>query len=415
MLVFFIPLAAQAKGTRTFVKVSHPLSAPSRADCANTPSISIRNSVNRSSRKTGGRPNTLNLWSALWLCVAQLLTVVWSPLVVQAEAAPAHLRVGFIGALSGPGAVYGISNRRGIEMALSDLGEQRVLDVTFEDDQFDNRKSVDALKRLIAEHQVDVIVTLGSSVSNATAPIAQAHGIPFISWASDPKVSHGRPLVVRSCPSGQFDGRAAAQEARVRGLKTVVTVATNSDYPNSVVEGFRAEAPATGPWQDVAFEGTERDFRALLAKLKTKSIDGVFLCLAPGQLGLFARQLREQGISSPLFGCETLDDDNEIAVAPAALEGAWYVTTAVNAEFQERYKRSYGETSVIGGAAVQYDIITRLNEAARSGARGEALLQKLLTSADRPGAVGISRFVVDSEDRYLEVPRVVKIVAPQSK
>lgn len=325
---------------------------------------------------------------------------------LKADPGESKIHLGFIGALSGPGKSYGTACKNGIEMGR----DPSRLDVTYEDDQFDPKKSVLAFKKLVEIDKVDVIVTLGSSPTQAVAPIAQKAKIPVIAWASDERVSEGRRFVIRSWPKGTDEGKAIAMEARTRRIKRPALIVATDDYSQSILRGMTEEFQETGLASTQEVEPSAQDFRSILVKLKNSGADALGTCLSVGQVGTFTRQARELGITLPIFGCISLDDPNEWSLANGNLSGAWYVTGNVDAKFRSEYKERFGNEDIVTGAAVHFDVAKLLGDIGDRNQSSADLLETILASGQRKGAVGDFRVVSQNNDRFFSVPLVVKTV-----
>lgn len=84
-----------------------------------------------------------------------LIGIFSTPLIIiPAFAAP--LKVGLIAPLSGSAASYGIAPQNALKMALSKLDPDKI-QLFFEDDSFDTKKTVAAFNKLVAVNKVDVL------------------------------------------------------------------------------------------------------------------------------------------------------------------------------------------------------------------------------------------------------------------
>ena len=148
-------------------------------------------------------------------------------------------------------------------------------------------------------------------------------------------------------------------------------------------------------------------------KAKRLSFDGFVILLMPGQVGVFARQVREQGFTQPLFGFETFEDPSEVAASNGALVGNWFVTGASPAaEFVDAVRARDPGTS-LPSAAAGHDVVALLAAGLSSGkiradARSGELIDAYLRSIkDFPGASGTFS---SSGDNRFTLPAVVKVV-----
>jgi branched-chain amino acid transport system substrate-binding protein len=316
------------------------------------------------------------------LVLAAWLVLGWPP-ATQAE--PARLKLGFIGGLSGPGQVFGISGRNGILLAQR-AKEAQGLEIIFEDDQFIPAKTVSAYRKLVDQDKVDLITVIGSTLANAIAPLAEREGVPLLACASDSAIDRGRNKVVRIWPSGEAEGGKIAEEAARRRLLKVGWISYADDYSRAATDGFRRRFGGRIELSNEVPQD-EKDFRAFLLKARVLGLAGLGACLATGQIALFSKQALELGLKAPLFGCVTLDNKAEFKnFAPGQIQG-WYVTEGIADWFRAEYLKSFGNEDAVSIAAVFYDVISILAVLNQGGARGQELIRELGRVDNRTGAV----------------------------
>ena len=312
------------------------------------------------------------------------LVAALSILTSVCSAAERPLKVGFIGGFSGPGAIYGIPCRRGFELALRQRDPQ--FTVYFEDDQFIPAKTVSAFRKLVDVEHVDVVVVLGSVLANVIVPLADKTQLVVFAWAGDSRVTRSHPNVFQTWVSGEESGSYLAREVAGRGITRVALLRIEDDHPQSVWNGFRSSFPGEIA-EDIVIPPTETDLRSAATRIAAQHVTDVGICLGPGQSALFARRARELGASLSLFGCETLDIRSEVEGKPD-LEGAWFTSIAVEPTFRELYVKTFGDDSMIGGAAVHFDLANILQAAASSRRPGEPLKEAVLRQDGHKGALG---------------------------
>lgn len=320
------------------------------------------------------------------------------------------LKVGVIVPLSGALEAYGKAAHNGFSLG---AGEQASKNFTtlFEDDQYKAAQTVTALQKLIAANGIDLVITLGSSPSNAAAAIAEERHLPMLAWASDVRVAKGKPYVVRLNPSARLQGRIAGTHAAELGYNAIGVLTTTSDFPVTYREGlfstFKREAIVVS--DEVAPE--IRDFRPFLLRARQAKAEQLGTCLLVGQNGLFAKQARDIGIKVPIFGCDTLNSHDDVNAADGALDGTWFVSTlAPNESFIEKYKKAFSNDDIIGTAATFYELAFLLSDISRSSKRGIDLIQEVLNWRKGESSLGPLRFIREDGDQYLDIqPGIVKI------
>lgn len=306
-----------------------------------------------------------------------LLSVAETPPPAEAQQTPPPraLKVGVIGGFTGPGRIFGDAARNGLEMARQELaaaaagGTPPHIELRYEDTQWALPATVTAFRKLVHQDKVDLVLVLGSGPAAAIAPIAEREKVLLIAWASAEDVALKRHWVIRSWVSGAEEGAAVTERLLARTPRRVAVISAADEYAQSFIRGLdtslRARAPETTVLSLGEILPTETDLRMPALSIKNKQVDAVALCLSVGQSANLARQLRALKIEAPLFGCETLNSEEEQQAASGALKGAEYATIAVNESFRARYIKTWNARSIIAGAAVHYELYRLLYELLR--------------------------------------------------
>ena len=339
-----------------------------------------------------------------------LYLLVLSPLSTLAENSVPPLKIGFIGAFTGPGSIYGVASKNGIQMALREIPNGTPIEVIYENDNFEPANTVTAFKKLVGSDKVDLVITMASTPSNSVAPLAEAAKVPLLAWASDPRVSRGRNYVIRTYPSGQEEGKQAAAEIVRRKLKLGSAFYSVNDYTNSVHEGFVGALPPELLATDEEMPADTNDFKPALLRAKAKGAAFYYICLNPGQSGLFAKQLRQLGITGEIAGCENLNSWDEVKLSDNALLSSWFITLLVPEEFRQHYRAEFGDENVLSGAALHYEMI-RILRGLGDRRGGEQIISYLMDADTSGGMFSGAKFVKVEGDQFFKTALRVKEVA----
>lgn len=320
------------------------------------------------------------------------------------------LKIGVIGPLSGAAAAFGVAIKNGIELARSHIPALGRFDFLYEDDQSNPSRTVAAFHKLVQMDKVEVVICGGSTLCNAVAPLAESQKIPLLAYASDERVSAGRKFAIRTYATGFSEGATIAHEALRRDYQRIAVFSSVGDYPYSVRRGLVESFPKSKIVLDLELSAVE-DFKPLLMRAKAMASDSFFICLNPGQSGLFARQLRQLQMQGGIFGCEYLNNLDELRAAQGSLSGAWFVTVQVSPDFGAEYRAVYGNDSALSTAAIHYDLMGILSRAISKRFTSGEIIQALLTAGEYEGAIGKSRFVRTKDDQFLDMELVVKTIS----
>jgi len=239
--------------------------------------------------------------------------------------------IALAGPLSGPYASMGDQQRRGVEQAVADLNAAggllgRPLKVIAADDACEPKQAV-AVANQLARDRVSLVV--GHFCSSSSIPAAAVYaeeGILQITPAStNPELTnHGYRTVFRVCGRDDQQGAiAGAFLARRYAGRKVAIIHDKSTYGTGLAEATRVAMVAAGlsPVLNETFIGGEKDYSALVTKLKAADVDAIYIGGYYTEAGLIARQMRDQGLKAQIVAGEGLISNEYWAITGAAGEG----------------------------------------------------------------------------------------------
>lgn len=307
----------------------------------------------------------MNIFKSTICCLLLIIAIFYSA-GVFAEENQEEFRIGVIASLSGPWANFGNGAKNGALFAHQNLPVdlRKKTKLFFEDDQLSPTKTVSALKKLQSIDNIDALITWSSGTSKAVAPIAEANKIPMIAIASDPGVSRGKKFVFNMWVTPQEQSKLLFPRMLELGYKKIARIITTHDGAISCKEAF--DAINEGEIEivlDTEYSHSDSDFRSYIAKLKTKDdIDAIIAILLPGQIGNFAKQVKEAQLKIPLVGYETMADKDEVRISQGGLEGAWFATAENATEgFVADFEKEFPDSALYTVSNV-YDAVTLLTK-----------------------------------------------------
>lgn len=288
------------------------------------------------------------------------------------------VKIGGVAPLSGAVAVYGVECKNGIDLAVSEInaagginGQQ--VQFICEDDEGDAAKSVNAYKKLVTRDRVRIII--GSLTSGCTIAItkqAQAQKVIQIAPAATaPAITDAGNYIFRTCFIDPFQGKVGGKFAfsNLNTKNAAVLYDIGNDYSVGLMENFVAEYTSLGG-KVVAKESYntgDKDFNAQLTKIKSAKPDVVYLPDYYGTVALIAKQLRAQGINTPIVGADGWDGLTGNA-GDEVLNGYYSNHYAEDSDspavqkFVNSFKAKYGK-SPNSFAALGYDSLYMLKDA----------------------------------------------------
>ena len=312
------------------------------------------------------------------------------------------MNVGVILPLSGEVSSLGTAFRNGMTLALEELSEdeRKLINFIYEDDAFNSRNSISALKKLQSQNRIDVAISFGSGTSNALAPIVERDRVALIAIASDPKVVKDKKYVFNFWVTPEQEAEVMVPEAIRRGYKKVARICAIHDGTFSAREALDLVNENQIQFVvDEEYPPDAKDFRTYLTKIKArKDIDAILPLLFPGQISEFTKQARSLGITLPFFSFEFFEDANEVKNANGTLEGAWYVNADdASGDFVRKFKARF-PTSSMYSAANGYDTVKLLISAAKRDPSAEGVRFYLSTLSNFEGALG--KYSASGDQRF---------------
>jgi len=248
-----------------------------------------------------------------------------------AGAAEAQVRVGVGGPMTGSNAAFGAQLKNGAEQAVADinaaggiLGQKIILSAG--DDVGDPRQGVSVANKFVGDNVKFVIGHFNSGVTMPTSDIYQENGLLQITPAStNPQITERKMWnVFRVCgrddQQGTVAGRYIAQHFKG---KKVAIVHDKTTYGQGLAEETR-KAMNAGGVKEVMFDGVnigEKDFSALVSKIKAAGADLVYWGGLHTEGGLLVRQMRDQGVAAPLMGGDGIASDEFATIGGPGVEG----------------------------------------------------------------------------------------------
>jgi branched-chain amino acid transport system substrate-binding protein len=345
--------------------------------------------------------------------------------------AHAQVKFGVAGPLTGGSAAFGAQLKQGVEQAVEDinaaggiLGQKIELEVG--DDRGDPKEGVSVANKFAADGVKFVIGHFNSGVTIPSSEVLQDNGILEITpAATNPRVTErGMWNIFRVCGrDDQQGGMAGAIIADKYKGKRVAIVHDKTTYGQGLAEETRKALHAKG-MKEVMFEGVnkdDKDFTALVSKLKAANPDLVYWGGLHDTGGIILRQMRDQGLRAPMMGGDGLADDEFAAIAGPGAEGTLMTfspdprTNPKNKEIVELFRKkrgfepqaytlySYAAMQIIKQAAEEAKSLDpkKVAEVIRSGRPFDTVLGTL--SFDKKGDVSDKGYLVDGKkkDRYV--------------
>lgn len=250
---------------------------------------------------------------------------------VGITAAKAEIKISTAGPITGQYASFGEQMQRGAEMAVADLnaaggvlGQQLVLLVG--DDACDPKQAVAVANKFVSDGVQFVAGHFCSGSSIPASKVYEEEGILQISPAStNPKLTEeGGDNVFRVCGRDDQQGIVAGNYlADHWGTKKIAFLHDKTAYGKGLADETKKQLNKRGITETLyeAYTAGEKDYSALISKMKAAGIDVFYVGGYHTEAGLLIRQARERGYNVQLVSGDALVTDEYWKITGAAGEG----------------------------------------------------------------------------------------------
>ncbi|MDR1278274.1 MAG: ABC transporter substrate-binding protein, partial [Treponema sp.] len=288
------------------------------------------------------------------------------------------ITIGGIFPLSGPVAVYGVEARNGIELAIEEINAAGGVNgskiaLVSEDDTGNPEITVNAYRKLTAQNKVNVIIgSLTSGCTIAITSLAQAQKVVLVAPAATAEeVTDAGDFIFRACFIDPFQGTVGGAFAanELQAKRAAVLYDNGNDYSLGLKDNFIASFQSQGGAivANESYITGDVDFNAQITKIRTANPDVVYLPDYYSTVSLIAKQLRAQGINTPIVGADGWDGLTENA-GDEVLNGFYsnhYASDSTDPKVQNfvrAYQAKFGSVPV-SFAALGYDSMYLIRDA----------------------------------------------------
>src|SRR5579872_5876781 len=261
---------------------------------------------------------------ALLLASALSAAPAWADDIVVATAGP----------MTGAQATFGRQMREGAEQAVADLNAAggvlgRKLKLEIGDDACDPKQARSVAEKLSG---MKVAVVFGHYCSSSSIPASDAYldgNILQITPASTNPLFTDRNMwnTFRTCGRDDQQGSfAAGYLAKNFKDKNIAIINDKTTYGKGLADETKKALNAAGVKEKLyeSYNQGDKDFTALVSKLKLNNIDIVYDGGYHQEAGLIVRQMRDQGLKTILMAGDALASREFASITGAAGEGVLF-------------------------------------------------------------------------------------------
>ena len=294
------------------------------------------------------------------------------------------IRVGAVCAMTGGSAIYGEGAQNAIDLAVEEINAsdspikvEIVNGGKVVDDAKDSKQAVNAYNSLAPEAPEAVIGSFFSSVTLPMAELANEQGMLLLATgATNYKVTLIGPTIFRDCFIDPYQGKMAALFAKDQGAsKVAIIYAKDDDYSNGLKDAFLENAEGNG--LEIVYTGecttTDTDFTAQASQAVASGADFLFYPCFLDTVPLLVQQARDAGFEGIIMGGDGWDGSDTTGLE-TYFDNCYFTnhyssedTSEAVQNFVSKYTEKYGTDSLNACAALYYDAIYMLVEAAENG------------------------------------------------
>jgi branched-chain amino acid transport system substrate-binding protein len=263
--------------------------------------------------------------------IVRLLAAVLVAGLVASCSSEQKLKIGMAGPLTGKDAVFGAQLKNGAEQAVDDINaaggiDGQKIELVFGDDAADPKQGRSVANTFVGEGVKFVIGHFNSGVSEPASDVYAENGILMITPGStNPKITdRGLWNVFRTCGRDDQQGKVAGEYiAQHFKTKKVAIAHDKTTYGKGLADETKKTMNALGV-TEVLYEGInsgERDFSALVSKIKASGADLVYWGGVHTEGGSILRQMRAAGVNAIMMGGDGIATNEFAALAGPGTEG----------------------------------------------------------------------------------------------
>ncbi|WP_175892779.1 ABC transporter substrate-binding protein [Burkholderia cepacia] len=343
---------------------------------------------------------------------ASCLALMYSAAVLADE----PVRIGFTATLTGDFASYGVDVRKGFDLGVEKVSAQGGprIEVTVVDDHGQPNDGVLAAGQFCEDSKISAVVGYTfSSVALAAAPILKKCKMPVVASAvTSPELTgankYFRRVILTDASQGAKMGEYVAKQM---GVRSVYVLYQQDDYGIGVSKAFKNAFVAAGGKLagESSYNLGTKDFRTILARLKTTNPDAIFIGGFYTEAAMIASQGKDVATKAKLIGTDGSLSPQLMQLGGSATEGMTLygmfdpgsAPSPQTAEFVRAYRNKY-HTDPNEWAALGYDSALCVGAGAKAAkvtgvVNREAMNGALAGIRNLQGATGSIAFQPDGD------------------
>lgn len=249
-----------------------------------------------------------------WLWVLLMVAAACGtggPEDTRSESADDPIRIGFVGELSGPFAIWGVQTRDGMRMAVEQINaaggvDGRRLELVERDTGGVPEEGVAALEGLVEQQGVVAAGgIISSDVALATSRTAEELAVPlFLIKAGSPRIlTRDSRFTFRTClPAAPMTVAPVAEYAEHEGITTAAAIVADYEWGQSVRAAMEDQLGHLESLHIEVAPVPEQDFTTYLRAIARSDPEMIIATGHPPGTGPITRQSADLGLDVPVVG-----------------------------------------------------------------------------------------------------------------
>lgn len=342
---------------------------------------------------------------------AGLGATMFAPALMRgASAQGGTVKIGMVSPMTGAAAESGSFAQTGARIALEAVNKAggilgKPLELVIEDDQTTNPGAVLAFSKLSS--QPDIVAFIGSIRStqmHAMSPDMLKAAKPVGFGGTDPTLTKlGNPWLFRFRPNDSYSGKVIAQYGAVELGKKKWAIVHSTDAFGT--NGGKALAESLAPHGasvvlDQGYANQSQDFTPVVLAIRQSGAEiiGSYFTFE-ADLGIFARQLRQLGVTVPWVGSPSIVNVTALKLAGPALHNTYGVADYAEDSSPEAkaFAKTYRDVRKVAPdnqSSWTYDAVTVLAMAINKAGKTDpqAIREAMVSIKGHKGAEGTYNF-----------------------
>ena len=240
--------------------------------------------------------------------------------------------VAVVGPVTGQYASFGAQMSNGGQMAVDDINAAggvlgKKLDLDIGDDACDPKQAVAVANQMTAN---GVALVAGHYCSGSSIPAskvyAESNMVQISPASTNPAFTDDRagPNIYRVCGRDDQQGGIAGKYLAAHFAdKKIAFIHDKTAYGKGLVDETKKALNTAGKNEEMyeAITAGEKDYSALVSKLKSADIGAVYFGGLHTEAGLIIRQMRDQGLTAPMMSGDGITDKEFVQIAGPGAAG----------------------------------------------------------------------------------------------